>query len=204
MLVPTAPIATRAILPDDPGVAFAASTALLQDGRLMANHHPGLWGYWGSGSDGRGPLTIQSTGVGAGSASLVLAELAALGVRSAVRIGTARARDAGTAAGTAVAVPEAVSGELRATLDPELTDRLATIADARSPVASIDPLVGPQDAALWDLETAALAAVAERAGVRLGALLVVSASGGRTLGHDELAQALAAAAEHAAAVLPDG
>ena len=55
----------------------------------MFNHHRGLWGYTGTAADGA-PLTIQATGMGGPSAAIVLEELARLGVRAAVRVGTAR------------------------------------------------------------------------------------------------------------------
>ena len=68
MLVPTASIAERVIAPDDPKVALELATRLLADGRLMANHHRGLWGYSGTArGDGRA-LTIQSSGIGAQAA----------------------------------------------------------------------------------------------------------------------------------------
>ena len=58
----------------------------------MSNHAHGLWGYTGTTARGR-ELTIQATGVGGPSAALVLADLAALGVRRAVRVGTCVALD---------------------------------------------------------------------------------------------------------------
>ena len=79
------------LLPGDPGRALALAQVVLGDDRLMFNHHRGLWGYTGTAADGE-PLTIQSTGMGGPSAAIVLEELAALGVRRAVRVGTARAR----------------------------------------------------------------------------------------------------------------
>ena len=58
----------------------------------MFNHHRGLWGYTGTAPDGE-PLTMQATGMGGPSAAIVLEELARLGLRRAVRLGTAcRAR----------------------------------------------------------------------------------------------------------------
>src|SRR3954447_17202874 len=87
---PPAPAAERALLPGDPGRALALAQVVLGDDRRMFNHHRGLWGYTGTASDGA-PLTIQSTGMGGPSAAIVLEELAALGVRTAVRVGTARA-----------------------------------------------------------------------------------------------------------------
>src|ERR1700754_3374590 len=88
-LQPTAPLAQRVLLPGDPGRALLLAQSLL-DAPKMFNHHRGLWGYTGTAADGE-PLTIQSTGMGGPSAAIVLEELTALGVRRAVRVGTARA-----------------------------------------------------------------------------------------------------------------
>jgi uridine phosphorylase len=83
---PTAPLAERALLPADPGLALALAQALL-DGPRMFNHNHGLWGYTGPALDGR-PLTIQSTGLGGPSAAIVLEELIGIGLRQAIRVGT--------------------------------------------------------------------------------------------------------------------
>ena len=58
----------------------------------MSNHARGLWGYTGETPEGR-PLSIQSTGMGGPSAAIVLQELAELGVRRAIRVGTCGAVD---------------------------------------------------------------------------------------------------------------
>ena len=58
----------------------------------MFNHNRGLWGYTGAAADGE-PLTIQSTGMGGPSAAIVIAELADLGARTLVRVGTCGALD---------------------------------------------------------------------------------------------------------------
>ena len=58
----------------------------------MFNHNRGLWGYTGAASDGL-PLTIQSTGMGGPSAAIVIAELADLGARRLLRVGTCGALD---------------------------------------------------------------------------------------------------------------
>ena len=78
-----------ALLPGDPARALTLAQELLVE-PLMSNHARGLWGYTGQTPDGDG-LTIQSTGIGAASGAVVLAELAGLGVERAVRIGTCRA-----------------------------------------------------------------------------------------------------------------
>jgi uridine phosphorylase len=97
VLRPTAPVAADALLPGDPARALALAQALLAEPR-MSNHAHGLWGYSGETATGR-PLTIQATGIGAPSATLVLRDLAELGVRHAVLVGTcvALAADLGLA-----------------------------------------------------------------------------------------------------------
>src|SRR3954453_19447756 len=85
-LRPTAPIASDAILVGGPGRALTLAQELLRQPK-MSNHARGLWGYTGV-TDSGDELTIQSTGMGGPSATIVLRGLAELGVRRAVRIGT--------------------------------------------------------------------------------------------------------------------
>lgn len=132
-LRPTAALAERVLLPGDPGRALALAQFLLKD-PLMFNHHRGLWGYTGAAADGQ-PLTIQSTGMGAPSAAIVLHELISLGVRRAIRVGTCGALDASFGLGDLVVAREALAadgtsaalgaGELTRA-DPVLTDALAS------------------------------------------------------------------------------
>ena len=70
----------------------------------MSNHARGLWGYSGETPAGRG-LTIQATGMGGPSAAIVLADLAKLGVRRAIRVGTCTALAQEAEAGDLVARP---------------------------------------------------------------------------------------------------
>src|ERR1700744_4699056 len=90
-LQPTAALGERVLLPGDPGRALWLAESLLE-GAKMFNHNRGLWGYTGLAPDGE-PLTIQSTGMGGPSAAIVLEELIAMGVRRALRGGTAGALD---------------------------------------------------------------------------------------------------------------
>src|ERR1700709_2174922 len=85
-LRPTAPIAAEAVLVGDPGRALLLAQALLEKPK-MSNHARGLWGDQGRTPAGGEPST-QAPGVGGPSPALVLADLAALGVRRAVRVGT--------------------------------------------------------------------------------------------------------------------
>ena len=131
-LRPNTPYAEEALLPGDPGRALALAQQLLVEPK-MSNHARGLWGYTGETPDGR-PLSIQSTGMGGPSAAIVLHELAGLGVRRAIRVGTCGALDPGLGLADVVAVREALAedgtsralgaGEI-AEADPELTERIA-------------------------------------------------------------------------------
>jgi uridine phosphorylase len=218
-LRPTAPLADRVLLPGDPGRALALAQVVLGDDRRMFNHHRGLWGYTGTAADGA-PLTIQSTGMGGPSAAIVLEELARLGVRRAIRVGTARAVADGLAPGdlvaaTAVRAEDGTSRALLAAagappslaLDPGLAAALAAVTPHAGPVAGHDVLYAPDAGArraAWradgvvaaDLETAALAAVAVLHGVAFAALVVIAADASGARPDDE---ALAAAGEVAGA-----
>ena len=186
-LRPTAEIHPAAILVGDPGRAMALAQ-VLTEGPKMANHARGLWGYSGATPDGRG-LTVQATGMGGPSAALVLSDLAELGVRRAVRVGTCAALDPGLRPGDLVWVREArpwsVDGRgagRPAFPDEALARRLreALGAEARAgEVASLDVLhpspghaTPTGDAA--DMQTAALFAAGAELGVAVAAVLIVT------------------------------
>jgi len=200
ILRPHEPVAERVLLPGDPGRALRLSTQLI-DGPRMLNHHRGLWGYSGPGTDGA-PLTIQSSGLGGPSAAAVIAELVALGARRLVRVGTGAALGT-TAAGAVVVVESALAydgasralgaGE-RVAADPALTAALAGAADvAPAPIASAD-IHDPVLAARWaaagavacDLTTAAVLAAAARGGAAGAALIGITRAGGERLEGDAL------------------
>lgn len=131
-LRPSTAYAADALLPGDPGRALALAQKLLTEPR-MSNHARGLWGYTGETPAGR-PLSIQSTGIGGPSAAIVLHELAELGVKRAIRVGTCGALDPGLGHGELIVVGDALAddGGSRALgaselaePDPELTGRLA-------------------------------------------------------------------------------
>ncbi len=86
-LRPVASVAAEAILVGDPGRSLLLAQELLEQPK-MSNHARGLWGYHGHTPGGR-ELTVQATGMGGPSAALVLADLAELGVRRAIRVGSA-------------------------------------------------------------------------------------------------------------------
>ncbi len=109
----------------------------------MSNHHRGLWGYYGeTKGDGR-PLTIQATGIGGPSAAIVLAELAELGVRRAVRVGTCSSVSAELGLGQVAVVESALAGDgasrslgagASTAPSPSLLEALRTAAPAARPI----------------------------------------------------------------------
>jgi uridine phosphorylase len=180
-LHPTADLAERALLPDDPGQALALTRVLFGETPKMFNHHRGLWGYSGVALDGA-QLTVQSTGIGGPSAAIVVSELEALGLRRAVRIGRAWAVDGTLRAGeliaaTAVVATDGASRALGAArrLEPDRALAGALVADRTGVIASTDtPHGNPAwDALAFDLESAAVLAAAARAGVAAACLVAV-------------------------------
>ncbi len=220
-LRPTAPIAAAAVLADDPALALALAQAIL-DGPVMSNHSYGLWGYYGRDGDGR-ELTVQATGIGAGGAAAVLAELADLGVGRAVRVARCTALAPELAAGDRVRAiaglpTDGVSRALAARSplpDADLDRALAAAAPGAQPATvagcDLDPaLAGPEARAEWiaagatvaDLQTAALFALGERLGVAVAAELVVAGPpSGAELGEDALTASLLELGGHAAQAL---
>lgn len=217
-LRPTAPIAADAILVGDPGRALLLAQELLAEPK-MSNHARGLWGYSGTTSTGHA-LTIQSTGMGGPSAALVLGELAELGVRRAVRVGTCVGLGGDVGLGDLLVVSKAIARGGSATSfglaiaepvepDAELTEALATSLAGQASthrVASFDVHPdGREDdlqVAAADMQTAPLLASAHSHEVRVAALLIVAelAAGG-TLDKDDLEQAERRAGRFARSVL---
>jgi purine-nucleoside phosphorylase len=190
-LRPSTPYAPDALLPGDPGRALALAQQLLTEPK-MSNHARGLWGYTGETPEGR-PLSIQSTGMGGPSAAIVLHELAELGVKRAVRVGTCGAIDPVLSHGQLVVASEALSedGASRAlgagdavAPDPELTARLAAGLPAGGEPSRIvtTDLFYEGDLGAWrrrgavavEMEAAAMFALGARLGVATGCVLAVS------------------------------
>jgi uridine phosphorylase len=199
---PTAPLAERVLLPGDPGRALTLAQSLLTAPKMF-NHNRGLWGYTGEAvADGR-PLTIQSTGMGGPSAAIVISELAELGARTFVRVGTCGSLTAGLGVGELVIVTEAIceDGASRALApadrvapEPDLLARLiaagqAVAAEQAVPVRHAvavstdlfyDRPAGERDrwaalgAAVVELEAATVLALARRRGLSAAVLLVVA------------------------------
>ncbi len=214
-LRPTAPIAPDAVLVGDPGRALMLAQALLEEPK-MSNHARGLWGYSGQTGDGR-DLTLQSTGMGGPSAAVVLRDLAGLGVRRAVRVGTCAALRQGLRPGQLAAVREARPWSIddrgagpSAFPDEELAGRLRSAlgaAASEATVASLDVLHpaaghGVPDGDAADMQTAALFATGRELGVTLAAVLVVTeAAGAEPLDDEALAERAALAAGAATGAL---
>jgi uridine phosphorylase len=191
-LRPTAPIAPEAILVGDPGRALMLAQELLQEPK-MSNHARGLWGYAGVTEAGR-ELTIQATGMGGPSASVVLADLAELGVRRAIRIGTcASLGDLDLGDLLIVTAAHELRGSFQTDGDrkeplgekraeEELVSALAEKLPAAhlGTVLSLDSLYRPERdlpstlAEVADMQTAALLAAAEELEVAAAAVLVVT------------------------------
>jgi DeoD family purine-nucleoside phosphorylase len=77
--------ADACLLPGDPLRArYIAETFL--EGAVQRNAERGMFGY--TGTFGGKPVSVQSTGMGCPSAAIVVEELAQLGVRRMVRVGT--------------------------------------------------------------------------------------------------------------------
>ena len=193
-LQPTAQLADRVLLPGDPGRALFLAQALLEAPKMF-NHHRGLWGYTGLAPDG-GPLTIQSSGMGGPSAAIVISELADLGARSLLRVGTCGALEQDLELGDLVIATEAIAsdGTSRAlapgvalVASPELLDALL---GGRGPGAHAGPVVSTdlfyderaEPGVQWleagaiavDMETATLFALAAKRGLQAASLLIVA------------------------------
>ena len=204
-LRPTNPTAPDAVLVGDPGRALMLAQELLVD-PLMSNHARGLWGYTAATHEGL-PLTVQATGMGGPSAAIVFSDLARLGLRRAIRVGSCEALDASLTSGDLVVVEAATLDDGTSRRLSEKADRPETVAPSaalaallaeaglpRVTVRSGDlgpavrwatglapptPIAGRRSVA--DLQTATLFALAARLGIAAAAILV--AEGPATGGH---------------------
>lgn len=191
-LHPTAALAERVLLPGDPGRALRLAQALLDEPKMF-NHHRGLWGYTGTGADGQ-PLTIQSTGMGGPSAAIVITELATLGAKRLIRVGTCGALDPTLELGTLILAREAIADDGtskalgardRVRPDPELADSIAAVEDdiRQGPIVTTDLFYdgeareqewADQGALAVEMETATLFTVAMNKNLQAASLLIVT------------------------------
>jgi uridine phosphorylase len=196
-LRPTAPIAADAVLVGDPGRALLLAQELLEQPK-MSNHARGLWAYFGTTPAGS-ELTIQATGMGGPSAALVLGDLAELGVKRAVRVGTCLGAEAGSDLGDLLVVGEAIAlGGSAASLgvepgaavtpDPGLTQQLQAELGSEGKLVSIASVdahpaehTGDSGVAAIDMQTAPLLGRAASLRIELAAVLIVGeVEGGAT------------------------
>jgi uridine phosphorylase len=205
-LRPTAPIAVDAVLVGDPGRALMLAQALLVEPK-MSNHARGLWGYSGRTAGGR-ELTIQATGMGGPSAALVLADLAELGVRRAVRVGTCVAIEpepgpgdlltvfeahawSGGGAGAAVLPDAGLTARLRQELGQATRPAIVASLDALHSSGRVElaPYAEKVDAA--DMQTATLFSGAEVLDLAIAAVLIVAESSAGNQADDDRIEAAA-------------
>lgn len=205
-LRPTASVAADAILVGDPGRALMLAQELLEKPK-MSNHARGLWGYSGKTTAGDA-LTIQSTGMGGPSAAIVLADLAELGVRRAIRIGTCVAIDPSLSLGELLVASEGHRGEAKLLPDPELTRALELeLDDAGRTVAvvSIDELGDlslPNPESARDLQTATVFGRGRALGIAVAAALIVEETkGGERIDDETLEEAAKLAGRAASTIL---
>jgi len=204
-LRPTAPVAPDAILVGDPGRALLLAQELLEQPK-MSNHARGLWGYSGQTASGSA-LTIQSTGMGGPSAAIVLADLAELGVKRAVRVGTCTGLKPSATLGELLLVDRAIAAggsatafglEPDASIEPDARLR-EELHGQKVVVASLDTMAAdaPADAVAADLQTVAVLARARQLRISAAALLIVTEAEGKHL-DDETLEAAAKRAGHVA------
>jgi uridine phosphorylase len=193
----------------------------------MFNHHRGLWGYTGTAADGE-PLTIQSTGMGGPSAAIIVTELAALGARRLIRVGTCGALDPTLELGDFILAREAIPGDGtsqalgaagRARADDRLSDAVARAAGTglrQGPIVTTDlfydnggqeQVWAAQGALAVEMESATLFTIAVNKNLQAASLLVVTdtllPTRARILA-EALTDAELAAGEIAIAALLDG
>ena len=206
-LEPTAPIAADALLVDDPKLAMDLAVRVCESPR-MSNLAHGLWGYHGVTGAGA-ELTVQSLGIGGPSAALVVSELAELGLKRAVRLGSCVAIDPSIRMGTVIVPTEirardgvgtSISSSGVVSPDRGLADSVRGFAAAGvQSVCSVDipdPANGVDGSGAYDLSSAATLASASRAGVACCVALIVAATAnGDAMERETLSERLVALGE---------
>jgi purine-nucleoside phosphorylase len=195
-------VAPIVLLPGDPGRTTRVAERL--EGARCYNEYRGLLGYTGSYKGAA--VSVQTTGMGAPAAAIVVEELAMLGARTVIRIGTCGGTRPEIEATDLIVVTAAcpLDGTTRQYLDgdpyaPAATYRvLRALADAAErasaryhvgPVATEDALyaVTPEWRDLWaargvlaqEMEASAVLTVAALRGLEAGCLLTVSNAAGQ-------------------------
>jgi uridine phosphorylase len=195
-LRPTAPIAAAAVLVGDPGRALLLAQDLLEEPK-MCNHARGLWGYTGL-TPASLELTIQATGMGGPSAAIVLADLAELGVRRAVRVGTCVAIDPALETGELLHAAEALAPreaavlpdlDLSARLERELGGEATATAIVSLDCLPTETTATPSGVSAADLQTATVLSRCRALGIAAAAILIVEEARSERLGDGALEQA---------------
>ena len=195
-------VAPIVLLPGDPGRATRVAERL--EGARCYNEYRGLLGYTGTYKGT--PVSVQTTGMGAPSAAIVVEELAELGAKTAIRIGTCGGTRPDILPTDLIVATAAcpLDGTTREYLEgdpyaPAATFRVvralvdaAERAEARyhvGPVATEDALyaVTPDWAEAWaargvlaqEMEASAVFTVAALRGLEAGCVLVASNGAGQ-------------------------
>jgi purine-nucleoside phosphorylase len=208
-------LAPVVLLPGDPRRATRVAK-LFQDARCY-NEYRGLIGYTGSYKSVA--VSVQTTGMGAPSAAIVVEELAMLGAKTLIRIGTCGGTKPEIAAGDLIVAASAIplDGTTRQYLGDEPGLRPASDRVVRALMASceqasaryhvgtvatedalyaVTPDVGRELAArgalAQEMEASAIFTVASLRGLEAGCLLTVSNHAGthERLGDEELLPAI--------------
>lgn len=190
--------AESVLLPGDPRRARYIAENFFDDARLVTEER-GMLGYTGT-YKGE-PVSVQTTGMGCPSASIVTEELIQLGARNLLRVGTcggyhrdlrlgdlivatAAAPQDGTVAALTRGVPYAPAAHFDLVHAAHHAAEEAGTRTFMGPIVSSDLFYDPQEdpAALWgnlgvlavEMEAAAIFTIAAMHGVRAGCLLTVS------------------------------
>lgn len=99
-------VAPYVLLPGDPDRATRIAQGHLRDARLVTDHRR-MYGYTGT-FEGI-PVTVQTTGMGSPSAAIVTEELAMLGAKAVLRVGSCGTLQPGIALGDLVVATAACS-----------------------------------------------------------------------------------------------
>ena len=189
--------AEACLLPGDPLRAqYIAETFL--EGAVQRNAERGMFGY--TGTFGGKPVSVQSTGMGCPSAAIVVEELAQLGVRRMVRVGTCGGLQPDLQLGDLIVALSAVAADATArhligephcpTADWQLVHAAVHAAKELGkplrvgPIVSSDLFYNPDDGQYgrWsargvlavEMEAAVLFTLGALRGVQTGCLLTVS------------------------------
>jgi len=189
-------VAKRAITCGDPGRAMKIASLL--DGSRLVNDNRGLLTYTGNYNGER--VTVATTGMGAPSAAIVCEELAMLGVKAMIRVGTTGGIAKDINLGDIVVPTEAIplDGATQAYMklgaeplpDEGVVDKLKAVLERRGimfhlgPICTSDTfyLEEERDAERWmakgvlcfEMECSVTFAIGSLRGYRAGALLTVT------------------------------